>query len=103
MVHCARRVASRGGPQVPDQSDQTARLQRLLDVEDIRAVLHRYCQGVDRRQWDVIRSCYWPDAVDDHGDFRGGLDDFIAMCQAALARWECTMHFTGTTNITVDG
>ena len=40
-------------------SDEIApqRLAELLAKQDIRDVLYRYCRGVDRRDYDMIRSC----------------------------------------------
>ncbi len=37
----------------------------------------RYCRGVDRFDREMVRSAYHPDALDDHGDFVGGVEDFI--------------------------
>jgi ketosteroid isomerase-like protein len=41
-------------------------VQEMLDKAAIREVLWRYCRGVDRRDADIIASCYHPDAYDDH-------------------------------------
>lgn len=71
------------------------RLARMMDQQEIRDVVYRYCRGIDRRDYDLVRSCYHPDATDDHGDFRGGVDDFIAYVQRGLPRFERTMHFIG--------
>ncbi|MFV8054663.1 nuclear transport factor 2 family protein [Mycobacterium sp. 48b] len=53
------------------------RLQRLLDRQDIADCVHRYCRGVDRLDESIVRSAYHPDAIDDHGIFRGTVDEFI--------------------------
>lgn len=42
----------------------------------IRAVMNRYCRGVDRGDIDLIKSTYWDDAYDDHGSFKGSPKDF---------------------------
>jgi len=78
-------------------------IQNLLDEQAIRAVLHRYCRGIDRRQFDLVRSCYHPDGWDDHGAFRGGVEGFIEHCRSGLARYERTMHFMGNMFIEVSG
>ena len=49
----------------------TEALQRLIDKDEIRDVMARYCRGVDRADWDLVRSTYHTDAYDDHGDYRG--------------------------------
>ncbi|MCU1344631.1 MAG: nuclear transport factor 2 family protein [Acidimicrobiia bacterium] len=87
---------------MPDQ-DLMARLERMADENDIRHVYYRYCRGLDRWQWDVVRDCYHPDATDDHGDFRGNVDDFIAMISEAMPRLESSTHFIGNLLIEVDG
>lgn len=73
----------------------TADLQRLLDERAIRDVLFRYCRGVDRLELDLVRECYHPDAIDDHGSFRGGVDDFLAWIGRLLPKYDVTMHFLG--------
>ncbi len=80
-----------------------AALIRLVDDQAIREVVYRYCRAIDRRQFDTVRSCYHPDATDDHGAYKGGVDGFIAHCQAGLTRYERTMHFTGNLYVEIDG
>ena len=79
------------------------RLQRTLDQQEIADVIHRYCRGIDRCDYDLVRSCYHPDGIDDHGDFRGGVDDFIAYVQRGLPTFERTMHFIGNVLIEPKG
>jgi hypothetical protein len=78
-------------------------LEGIADEHAVRAVIYRYCRGVDRRQFELVRSCYHPDAWDDHGFYRGGVEGFIARAQAGLARYERTMHFTGNLYIEFEG
>lgn len=88
--------------QIPEILDP--RVAGLLAKQDIRDVLYRYCRGVDRRDYDMIRSCYHPDATDNHGeDFIGDVDGFIAHVTAGLDRFERTMHFLGNVLVEVDG
>lgn len=83
--------------------DQVARLERAADQQEIRDVIYRYCRGIDRCDYDLVRSCYHPDAIDDHGDFRGGVEEFIDYVQQGLPRFERTMHFIGNVLIEPDG
>jgi hypothetical protein len=79
-------------------------IQRLIDETAIKNVHLRYCRGVDRLDWDIVRSCYHPDGTDDHGSaFNGGIDAFIDWVAAALPRYEMTQHFTGNQLVEVDG
>jgi SnoaL-like domain len=44
-----------------------AQLAHLLDESAIRQLLARYSRAIDRRDYELLRSCYHPDAVDEHG------------------------------------
>lgn len=68
------------------------RVQRLLDEQAIKDVHVRYCRGVDRMDFELIRSCYHPDAIDDHGEFVGGVDAFIEYARANLPTFVSTSH-----------
>ncbi|MCU1366515.1 MAG: nuclear transport factor 2 family protein, partial [Ilumatobacteraceae bacterium] len=77
-----------------------ARVERLIAESEIRDVCLRYCRGIDRRQFDLVRSCYHPDALDEHGDFLGTVEEFITHAARSLQRFESTMHLLG--NILVE-
>ncbi|MHB8465968.1 MAG: nuclear transport factor 2 family protein [Acidimicrobiales bacterium] len=79
------------------------RMADLLAQGEIRDVLFRYCRGIDRRRYDLVRSCYHADATDDHGDYAGGLDGFITHAETNLPRFVRTMHFLGNILIEVEG
>ena len=55
-------------------------LQRQLDVlvakDQIRDVLYRYARGVDRKDVELLKSCYHPDAIDAHWSFIGNGQEF---------------------------
>jgi ketosteroid isomerase-like protein len=80
-----------------------AALQRLLDEEAIKKVHLRYCRAIDRRDFDLLRSCYHADAIDDHGDFVGGIDDFIAYCREGTLNFISTSHLTCNMLVEVNG
>ncbi|MDA3039202.1 MAG: nuclear transport factor 2 family protein [Actinomycetota bacterium] len=75
----------------------------LLAKEEIREVLYRYARGVDRMDFDLVSSCYHPDAYDDHGSFQGDVPGFIAFCRSFLPRFLVTQHFMGNMLIEVSG
>ena len=74
----------------------------LLARQEIADLILRYARGIDRLDFDLVRSCYHPDAYDDHGSFQGDVDGFVAMCEAFLPRWTATQHFMGNMLIEVD-
>jgi ketosteroid isomerase-like protein len=84
-------------------TDADQQLQMLLDDREIRALEYRYCRAIDRRQYDLLRSCYHPDATDHHGDFYGGVDGFVAHVQRGLAAFERTLHFVGNLQVEIGG
>lgn len=53
------------------------KLQELIDRHEIWQVLQRYGRGLDRLDRKLVRSCYFDDAIEDHGAFVGRPDDFI--------------------------
>lgn len=67
-------------------------LQRFIDEQEIKNVHQRYCRGVDRMDWELVRSCYHPDATDDHGDYVGDVEGFIEYGKANLPNFESTNH-----------
>jgi len=79
---------------LPGEIDFGVLAHNLAEAE-IRRVLYRYCRGIDRRDMALVRTCYHPDARDDHGDYVGGVDGFIEHCERTLPRFERTMHFLG--------
>ena len=79
-------------------------LQSMLDREAIRDVLMRYCRGIDRCDGALLEGVYWPEAIDDHGNFRGNRAEFIAWVLPLLReRMDQTTHFLGNILITLDG
>jgi hypothetical protein len=76
-------------------SETETPMQRLTDQFAIRDVLARYARGVDRREWDLVRSAFHPDAWDDHGAYRGGVDGMIEWVRRRHESIEQAMHFLG--------
>ena len=74
----------------------------LVAQQEIRDVLIRYTRGVDRRDDDLVRSCYWPGAHDDHGAFQGTVEEFVDWLQV-LDHYDSTMHLIGNQLVEIDG
>ena len=69
-----------------------ARLSALLDKQEIEEVVLRYCRGIDRRDFELVRGCYHADARDHHGSFSGSVDEYIAWVDKLTARYRWSMH-----------
>ena len=52
----------------------------------------RYARGLDRLDKSLARSCYWDDAIEDHGHFIGTPDDFIPWADSTTIMFESTQH-----------
>jgi SnoaL-like domain len=59
-------------------------MRELLDKQAIHEALMRYCRGIDRCDEELIRSAYHPGAYDDHGEFRGTVEEFVPWALHAL-------------------
>ncbi len=78
----------------------------LADREAIRDCLLFYCRGIDRRDADLLRQAYWPDAIDDHAMMPPmSADDFIrtATDVTSQADLEATQHVLSNVLIDVVG
>jgi len=81
------------------------RLDRIESVEAIRARLHVYCRGVDRRDPDLIRAAFWPDAKVEYGMYTGNGHEFSNSICGTFAEGgvDNTAHLLGNVTIAVDG
>jgi hypothetical protein len=74
-------------------------LRRLLDEAAMRDVLARYARAIDRMDWDLLRSCYHPGAIDEHGRYDGDVEGFIAWLERELPAYKGTAHVLGQQRI----
>jgi ketosteroid isomerase-like protein len=78
------------------------KIELLIARQEISDVIYRYARGIDRLDFDLVRTCYHPDAYDDHSSFSGNVEDFITAAKGFLARWTTTQHFMGNMLIEID-
>lgn len=76
-------------------SDSPSGVADLVAREAIRTNLFRYARGVDRRDWDMVRATYHPDAHDDHGNYKGDVDGLIDWLSRRHALVRNCVHFIG--------
>ena len=70
----------------------------------IADVLNRHCRGLDRNDAELLKSCYWPDAGVDYGNFKGPAHDFADLIGPALSQaYELTRHCIGNTLLQFEG
>jgi hypothetical protein len=75
----------------------------LVDREAIRDCLYRYSRGVDRLDADLLRTAYWPDAIDQHMVFKGNVEQFIEWAFPIMRAMDQSMHMIGNIMIRLDG
>lgn len=75
----------------------------LTANEHIRDRLARIARGEDRRDGELIRRSFWPDARVDFGIFTGTLDEYLDWVVPGSAAVVLTAHVLGQTLVELDG
>ena len=78
-------------------------LSDIIDRERIRDCLARLARGEDRRDAELIKGCYWPDATDDHGVFVGSFQEYLAWVVPGAPSIPVTLHTLGQSLIELRG
>jgi uncharacterized protein (TIGR02246 family) len=73
--------------------------------QDIADVLVRYTTGIDRRDWELFRTCFTEDCCADYGDigsWRGvdGITEYMVTAHEGMGH---TLHRLSNIAVTVDG
>ena len=74
-------------------------VEELLAHSQIHAVLVAYCQGVDRKEWDQVLSCYHDDAYEAHGQFNGSPEGFVDWLKTNHEHVRSSMHVLSNVSI----
>ena len=59
-----------------DWAAELEQLRVLVAKQELNENMIRYCRGMDRKDLDLMKSTYWPEATEDHGMFVGLSHDF---------------------------
>jgi hypothetical protein len=79
-------------------------LQELSDRAALHDLVMSYCRGVDRRDFELVRSLYHEDAREDRGGiFQGSRDEFVSWLPQVTATFEATIHRVFNTLFVIDG
>jgi hypothetical protein len=83
---------------------EAIKIEQLLARLEIEALLVRYCRGVDRCDVELMKSCFHPGAIDDHGFFSGPADIFAEQAAQNLPkRFSSTKHFLTNVHLELAG
>jgi hypothetical protein len=84
-------------------SEQEKTLRCLADRQAIMDCAVAFSRGVNRRDRELLRSVFHPDAVDDHGFFVGNRDDFLDWIDTVYEKITVTQHFVTNQTVEIDG
>jgi hypothetical protein len=77
--------------------------QIFVQREQIRHRLAQLSRGLDRRDADIIRACYWPGATDDQGVAVSSVEELIDWVVPGDPTIVLTLHTLGQSLIDVNG
>lgn len=80
-----------------------SQLSDLLTCESIRRCIARLARGEDRRDADLLRASFWPDASVDFGVFQGSFDEYLAWVVPGADAITNTQHVIAQSHIEADG
>lgn len=78
-------------------------IQETIDCEAIRNCLHHLSRAVDRRDFDLLARCYWPDAGEEHSAVNGAIADFLSWLDVRTLDMDRTMFSLSQIIIDLDG
>ena len=82
----------------------TGALDRMLARDEIRDVLARYARGIDRADAALLKSCYFDDAIEEHGSsFSGGAHEYVDAAIPKVRAMGIMQHLLGSSYIEIDG
>ena len=99
---CATQAAAATGAGAP-ASDMAERLEALEARNKITDVLLAYARANDRKDEDLLRSCFWPESTHRHGRFDGTSTDFIGFAFGIISSLHYAAHHISNISVEVDG
>ena len=80
-----------------------AMVRELRDRDQIARLIRTYARGIDTRDWELVRSCFAPDAMVEGSRTTAPLDPYLADLRPGVEYFPTTMHFMGNQLVEVDG
>ena len=92
LLECVRQLAA-----------EISELRAVKDRQDIHDCTLKFCRGINRRDMELLRSAFHPDAIDDHGTFVGNPDGFLVWIDKVYDGLSFTQHYIMNQTIDLDG
>ena len=81
-------------------------LEELLDEREVSLLLTRYATALDEKDWELLATCFLPEAVAIYGEVIGRMEGFQAIlgaCRATLEKLDSSQHIVTNHEIEIDG
>lgn len=76
----------------------------MLARDAIREVLAAYARAIDRADGELLKSCYFEDAIEEHGSsFSGRAHDYVDAAMPKVRAMGVMQHLLGTSHIELHG
>jgi 3-phenylpropionate/cinnamic acid dioxygenase small subunit len=85
---------------------RTLPLQEISDRIQINDLLTRYTVAIDTKDWELLDTCFTPDAHVDYtssGGTKGSYPEVRRWLEKALAPFPMTVHFISNSVVTIQG
>jgi hypothetical protein len=80
-----------------------SRLEAMLSKQEIKDVLARYARGVDRADEEMLKSCYHPDAIEEHGSaYAGPAHEYIEGAVVRIRQMGTMCHYICNVHIELE-
>lgn len=78
-------------------------IDRLMSRQECADLIVRTARAIDRCDETLLRAQFHDEAQDDHGSFKGSIDEFVKWVMPVLHTMERTQHILGQMLIEMDG
>lgn len=76
----------------------------MLARDTIREVLAAYARAIDRADGELLKSCYFQDAIEEHGSsFTGNAHDYVDVAMPKVRKMGVMQHLLGSSWIDLRG
>jgi len=94
------------GPRRRDMAAKTMTIEEISDRIQISDLLIRYTTAIDNKDWNLLDTCFTPDAHVDYvssGGIKGTYPEARAWLEKALAIFPMTVHFISNSVVEISG